>query len=89
MWTQKGERRVRQTGTLGLSYTHHHVSNRRLVGSRCIAGGAQLGALNDPDGGMGAGGDSRRRHMCAYGWFMLLCSRNEYNIVMQLYSTKK
>ena len=34
------------------------------------------------------GSPKRRGYMYNYGWFILLCSRNEHNIVKQIYSNK-
>ena len=59
--------------------THHHVCNRQLVRSCCLAPRAQPGALWWPggrdDGGVGRevqdGGD-----LCIHSWFISLFSRN-------------
>ena len=30
--------------------------------------------------------ETRQQHICTYSWFTLLCSRNQHNIVKQLFS---
>ena len=75
-----GEGEVGQMGSVALTYIRYHVSNRWLVGSFCVAWGAQLSlvALWWPGrGDVGVGGRFKREG-CMYtcNSFMLLCSRN-------------
>ena len=51
MWTWGGKGRVRRTGRVGLTYIYCPVWNRQLVGSCCIARGAQLSAVMTQRGG--------------------------------------
>ena len=43
--TQRGKEKAGRMGRAARTCVHHHVSDRRLVGSCCMAQGAQLGAL--------------------------------------------
>ena len=61
---------------------------RQLASGKCrITQGAQLSALNDPEGWEG---ESRARgYIYTYGRFAPLYGRNEHNTVKQLYIIKK
>ena len=59
-------------------------------GNLLYSTGTQLGALCDRGGGMEEWRDLRGRgYMCTYSWLILLCSRNWYSIVKQLYLNLK
>ena len=42
------------------------------------------GLCNNLEGWDGEGGSRGRRHRYTYGWFMLICGRNQHNIIEQL-----
>ena len=48
LWTQWGTERVGQIERVALTYIHHHVLSRQLVGSCYTPWGAQPGALGQP-----------------------------------------
>ena len=62
------------------------------MGICCVTQGTQTGALQQPRGvgwgGRWEGGSTGRGHGCTYGWFMLMCGRNQHNSVKQ-WSIKK
>ena len=99
------EERVGWVGRVPLTCICYHMPNRQLGGSCTAAQlwntpvcspvwtqGVQLGALWWPRG-VGWGrweGGSRGSDMCnTHGWFTLLYSRNQHNIVKQLYFNNK
>ena len=80
---------MRPTERVALTYIHYHLWNRQLVGSCCIAQGAQLGALWWWPREVGGGKSQREGIYVYFSLFMLLFSRNQYNIVKQLSSSFK
>ena len=75
--SEKFKKKVGWIERVALVYIHYHAWNRQVVGTCCIAQGAQLDALRRPRG-VQCGRETQRMGECmyTYSWFMLLHSRN-------------
>ena len=82
-----------QIERVALTYVHHHVWNRSLMGSWCIRQGAELRAFCQPGavgwGGRWEGTSRERGHMYTCGWLLLTYGRNQHNTVKELSSNWK